>query len=79
MPSLTGVSTLTCPICDASSGNRFIVPNCGHYHYDEQYDEELPFVVCAGCEQFRPFNIRTSDADGGEFFCSMRCLRAARS
>lgn len=79
MPSLTGVSKLTCPVCDTSSDNRFITPDCIHYKYDDEYDEYLPFVDCAGCGENKPFNIRTSDAEGGRYFCSMTCLRREKT
>jgi hypothetical protein len=78
MTSITGVSKLTCPICDSESDNRFVIPDCIHYEYSDVYDEYLPFVDCAGCGKHKLFNIRTSDAEGGQYFCSIGCLRNAK-
>lgn len=77
--SLTGATFLQCPICDARSDNRFIVPDCEHYEYDDEYDEYLPYVDCAGCGKHKRFTMRTADADGGQYFCSMDCRRKAIS
>lgn len=43
------------------------------YEFDPDYYTN-PDTVCVRCGKNK-YNIRTSDAEGGEWFCSMDCLR----
>jgi hypothetical protein len=70
---------------DTDFGNRHFSPVTldnpraqadGEYVFSDEHDEYLQHFTCAACGQYKPFNIRTSDADGGLYFCSMTCRRA---
>lgn len=68
-----------CPVCSKTSNDAYFLPDCEHYRYVDDIADYLPHVTCTFCDQLKPFSIRTSDADGGHFYCGIECLRADRA
>lgn len=71
-----GDHMIECPVCGKTSDNIFFLPDCEHYNYVDAIGDYLAHVACAQCGEVKPFSIRTSDAEGGQFYCGIDCLRA---